>query len=63
MSTLDIGFKTTRLMKVFGHERQCTCRHNTHGWIVYIIVSSGRWNVTWILMVEEKLIFEYDKVN
>jgi hypothetical protein len=31
-------FWTARLMKVFGHEGQCTCRHNTHGWIVYIIL-------------------------
>jgi hypothetical protein len=31
------GFWTTRLMKVFGHEGKCTCRYNTHGWIVYII--------------------------
>jgi hypothetical protein len=31
-------FWTTRLMKVFGHEGQCTCRHNTHGWIVYIML-------------------------
>jgi hypothetical protein len=31
-------FWTASLMKVFGHEGQCTCRHNTHGWIVYIIL-------------------------
>jgi hypothetical protein len=31
-------FWTTRLMKVFGHEGQCTCRYNTHGWIVYIML-------------------------
>ena len=29
---------TTRLMKVFGHEGKCTYRHNTHGWIVYIML-------------------------
>jgi hypothetical protein len=23
-------------MKVFGYEGKCTCRYNTHGWIVYI---------------------------
>jgi hypothetical protein len=32
------GFWTTRLMKLFGHEVKCTCRYNTHGWIVYIIL-------------------------
>jgi hypothetical protein len=32
------GFWTTRLMKVFGHEEQCTCRYTTHGWIVYIML-------------------------
>jgi hypothetical protein len=31
-------FWTARLMKVFGHEGQCTCRYNTHGWIVYIML-------------------------
>jgi hypothetical protein len=30
-------FWTTRLMIVFGHEGQCTCRKKTHGWIIYII--------------------------
>ena len=30
-------FWTARLMKVSRHEGQCTCRYNTHGWIVYII--------------------------
>jgi hypothetical protein len=25
-------------MKVFGHEGKCTCRYNTHGWIVYIML-------------------------
>jgi hypothetical protein len=51
-------------MKVFGHEGQCTCRYNTHGWITYIMLfSDGMWHITWILMVEEKLIFEEDKVN
>jgi hypothetical protein len=34
------GFWTTRLMKVFGHERQCTCIYNTHGWIIYIMFFS-----------------------
>jgi hypothetical protein len=49
------GFWTTRLMKLFGHEGKCTCRYNTHGWIVYIMPLSGvMWHVTWILMVEEK---------
>ena len=33
-------FWTTRLMKVFGHEWQCTCTNNTHGWIVYIMFFS-----------------------
>jgi hypothetical protein len=32
------GFWTTRLMKLFGHEGKCTCRYNTHGWIVYIML-------------------------
>jgi hypothetical protein len=32
------GFWTARLMKVFGHEGKCTCRYNTHGWIVYIML-------------------------
>ena len=32
------GFWTTRLMKVFRHEGQCTCIYNTHGWIVYIML-------------------------
>jgi hypothetical protein len=32
------GFWTTRLIKVFGHEGQCTCIYNTHEWIVYIIL-------------------------
>jgi hypothetical protein len=32
------GFWTARLMKVFGHEEKCTCRYNTHGWIVYIML-------------------------
>jgi hypothetical protein len=31
-------FWTARLMKVFGHEGQCTCRKKTHGWIVYIML-------------------------
>jgi hypothetical protein len=31
-------FWNPRLMKVFGHEVQCTCRYNTHGWIVYIML-------------------------
>jgi hypothetical protein len=49
------GFWTARLMKVFGHEGKCTCRYNTHGWIVYIMLFfGGMWHVTWILMVEEK---------
>ena len=30
-------FWTTKLMKVFVHEGQCTCRNKTHGWIVYIM--------------------------
>jgi hypothetical protein len=55
MSTLVMGFGHARLMKVFGHEGKCTCRYNTHGWIVYIMLfPSGMWHVTWILMVEEK---------
>jgi hypothetical protein len=32
------GFWTARLMKVFGHEGKYTCRYNTHGWIVYIML-------------------------
>jgi hypothetical protein len=32
------GFWTTRLMKVFGHEGKCTCKYNTHGWILYIML-------------------------
>jgi hypothetical protein len=49
------GFWTARLKKVFGHEGKCTCRYNTHGWIVYIMLFlGGMWHVTWILMVEEK---------
>jgi hypothetical protein len=49
------GFWTARLIKVFGHEGQCTCIYNTHGWIVYIMLfPDGMWHVTWILMVEEK---------
>jgi hypothetical protein len=35
------GFWNAILMKVFGHEGQCTCRYNTHGWIVYCF----RWYV------------------
>jgi hypothetical protein len=31
-------FWIARLMKVFGHEGQCTCRYNTHGWIIYIML-------------------------
>jgi hypothetical protein len=31
-------FWTTRLMKVFGHEEQCTCRKKNHGWIGYIML-------------------------
>jgi hypothetical protein len=31
-------FWTARLMKVFEHEGQCTCRKKTHGWIVYIML-------------------------
>jgi hypothetical protein len=32
------GFWTARLMKVFVHEGKYTCRYNTHGWIVYIML-------------------------
>jgi hypothetical protein len=32
------GFWTAILMKAFGHEGQCTCIYNTHGWIVYIML-------------------------
>jgi hypothetical protein len=32
------GFWTARLIKVFGHEGQCTCIYNTHEWIVYIML-------------------------
>jgi hypothetical protein len=38
MSTLVMDFWTARLMKVFGHEGKCTCKYNTHGWIVYIML-------------------------
>jgi hypothetical protein len=31
------GFWTARLLKVFGNEGKCTCRYNTHGWIVHIM--------------------------
>ena len=31
-------FWTTRLMKVFEHEGECPCIHNTHGWIIYIML-------------------------
>jgi hypothetical protein len=31
-------FWTTILIKVFGHEGQCTCQKETHGWIVYIML-------------------------
>jgi hypothetical protein len=37
------GFWTARLIKVFGHEGQCTCIYNTHEWIVYIMLF--RWYV------------------
>ena len=56
-------FWTARLIKVFGHEGQCTCIYNTHEWNIHHVVSGGMGHVTWILMVEEKLIFEDDKVN
>jgi hypothetical protein len=32
------GFWTARLIKVFGHEGQCTCIYNTHEWIIYIML-------------------------
>jgi hypothetical protein len=32
------GFWTAILIKVFGHEGQCTCIYNTHEWIVYIML-------------------------
>ena len=47
-------FWTARLMKVFGHEGQCTCIYNTHEWIVHHVVSHGMWHVTWILMVKRR---------
>jgi hypothetical protein len=31
-------FSTAKLMKVFGHEGECTYIYNRHGWIVYIIL-------------------------
>jgi hypothetical protein len=31
-------FWTQKLMKIFGNEGKCTCRYNTHGWIVYIML-------------------------
>jgi hypothetical protein len=39
--------------------------HIQHPWmdIINHVVSGGIWHVRWILMVEEKLIFEDDKVN
>jgi hypothetical protein len=33
-------FWSTRLIKVFGHEGQCTCLKETNGWIVYIMLFS-----------------------
>jgi hypothetical protein len=30
---------------------------------IHHVVSGGMWQVTWILMVEEKRTFEDDKVN
>ena len=61
---LSHWFWTARLIKVFGHEGQCTCRKKKL-WMdsIHHVVSSGRLHITWILMVEEKLIFEDDKVN
>jgi hypothetical protein len=32
------GFWTIILIKVFGHEGQCTCIYNTHEWIIYIML-------------------------
>jgi hypothetical protein len=32
------GVWTARLMKVFGHEGKHTCRYETHGWIIYIML-------------------------
>jgi hypothetical protein len=39
--------------------------HIQHPWMdsIHHALSGGMWHVTWILMVEEKLIFEDDKVN
>jgi hypothetical protein len=36
-----------------------------HPWMdnMHHVVFGGRWKVMWILMVEEKLFFEDDKVN
>jgi hypothetical protein len=31
------GFWIARLIKLFGHEGQCTCIYSTHEWIVYIM--------------------------
>jgi hypothetical protein len=42
------GFWTARLLKVFGHEGQCTCIYNTHGWIVYIMLFQVVCGETWL---------------
>ena len=48
------GFWTARLMKVFGHERKMHMQIQ-HPWMdsIHHVVSSGRWKIMWILMVEE----------
>jgi hypothetical protein len=48
------GFWTARLMKVFGHEKNNM--KIQHPWMdsIHHFVSGGMWNITWILMVEEK---------
>jgi hypothetical protein len=40
------GFWTARLMKVFVHEGKCTCRYNTHGWILYIMLFPVVWGTS-----------------
>jgi hypothetical protein len=54
MSTLAIGFWTPQLIEV-----------DRHPWMDSIIhaASGGMWHVMWILMIEEKWIFEDDNVN
>jgi REP element-mobilizing transposase RayT len=38
-------------------------KQNPWMYSIHHVVSGGMWHITWILMVEEKLFFEDDKVN